>query len=94
MEVLNLNITKAFFDTMDSTIETWKEDMRNATVKDMEVVCKYTAFFMSVIRLTHAIESFQAKKTAEKRKGFSPLFLSNMSEQPIRWWFPTVRTTL
>lgn len=67
MEVLNLNITKAFFDTMDSTIETWKEDMRNATVKDMEV----------------------AKKTAEKRKGFSPLFLSNMSEQPIRWWFPT-----
>jgi hypothetical protein len=42
MEVLNLNITKAFFDTMDSTIETWKEDMRNATVKDMEVVRKHT----------------------------------------------------
>jgi hypothetical protein len=38
MDVLNLNITKAFFDTMDSTIETWKEDMRNATVKDMEAV--------------------------------------------------------
>jgi hypothetical protein len=48
MEVLNLNITKAFFDTMDSTIETWKEDMRNATVKDMEVVCKHTAFFFNV----------------------------------------------
>lgn len=46
MEVLNLNITKAFFDTMDSTIETWKEDMRNATVKDMEVV---RPFFLTVI---------------------------------------------
>jgi hypothetical protein len=92
MEVLNLNITKAFFDTMDSTIETWKEDMRNATVKDMEVVRKHIlSFGCHYIWLTRAVGSLQAKKTAEKRKGFSPLFLSNMSEQPIRWWFPTVR---
>jgi hypothetical protein len=38
MDVLNINITKAFFDTMDSTIETWKEDMHNSTAKDMEMV--------------------------------------------------------
>jgi hypothetical protein len=77
MDVLNLNITKAFFDTMDSTIETWKEDMRNATVKDMEAVltpahvrlCVRVPFFL-VSRCLMCAFMFAGQEDCREAQGF------------------------